>query len=159
MKMVIAGPDNGGYLPKMKKLAGDLRLQRVRFIGPVYGEEKTAAYQQADLFVLPTYSENFGMSVAEALAAGTPAIVTRGAPWEGLESNNAGWWIDIGIDPLVDALKASMSQPPEVLYGMGEQGKKWMDREYSWPSIGERMTKTYDWLLNGGDRPDWVVED
>jgi len=158
-ELVIAGPDNGGYLPKMKKLAGDLRLQRVRFIGPVYGEEKTAAYQQADLFVLPTYSENFGMSVAEALAAGTPAIVTRGAPWEGLESNNAGWWIDIGIDPLVDALKASMSQPPEVLYGMGEQGKKWMDREYSWPSIGERMTKTYDWLLNGGDRPDWVVED
>ena len=78
--LLIVGPDNAGYMDEMQALAAHLRLERVAFGGPLYGEEKLRAYQAASLFVLPTHSENFGMTVAEALAAGTPAIVTQGAP-------------------------------------------------------------------------------
>ena len=80
-RLVIAGPDNGGYLSKMQHLAAQLHLKRIEFVGALKGKQKWEAYQEADIFVLPTYSENFGMTVAEALAAGVPAIVSKGAPW------------------------------------------------------------------------------
>jgi glycosyltransferase involved in cell wall biosynthesis len=149
----IAGPDNEGHLPRMQALAADLRLQRVEFCGPLYGEEKLRAYRDAELFILPTHSENFGMTVAEALAAGTPAIVTRGAPWAGLEEHGAGWWIDIGVDPLVACLDGALSRPRDELAAQGIRGREWMRQEFSWERVGAMMDQTYRWLLSGGDAP------
>ncbi len=154
----IVGPDNGGYLAKMQVLAAQLRLERVVFTGVLYGEEKLRAYREASLFVLPTHSENFGMTVAEALAAGTPAIVTRGAPWAGLEQQGAGWWIDIGVDPLVACLEEALSRSPESLVEMGQRGRNWMKAEFSWARVGQRMAETYRWILNGDNKPEWVIE-
>lgn len=155
----IVGPDNGGYLAEMQALAARLRLERVMFAGTLYGEEKLRAYREASLFVLPTHSENFGMTVAEALAAGTPAIVTKGAPWGGLEQQGAGWWIDIGVDPLVACLEDALSRSPQSLAEMGQNGRGWMEAEFSWAQVGQRMAETYRWILNGGNKPEWVVRD
>ena len=152
----IVGPDNVGYLKKMQLLAGELRLKRVNFYGPLFGEAKLAAYREAELFVLPTHSENFGMTVAESLAAGTAAIVSKGAPWSGLEEHDAGWWIDMGLDPLVASLEDAMSRSREELVCKGLSGRDWMIRDYSWPRIGRMMHITYKWLLSGGKRPEWV---
>jgi len=152
----IAGPDNNGCLPKMRTLAEELKLGRVNFCGPLYGEAKQAAYHEADLYVLPTHTENFGVTVAEALAAGTPAIVTKGAPWSGLEEHRAGWWIDVGIDPLVACLENAMSQAPGLLASMGRSGRDWMINDYSWTRVGRMMHRTYEWLLFGGETPAWV---
>ncbi|HEY2627796.1 MAG TPA: glycosyltransferase, partial [Usitatibacter sp.] len=80
----IVGPGNEGYLREVIALSDRLGLQRAAFVGPLYGQQKWDEYSRADLFVLPTHSENFGMAVAEALAAATPAVVTRGAPWSRL---------------------------------------------------------------------------
>ncbi|RUQ32377.1 MAG: glycosyltransferase [Candidatus Competibacteraceae bacterium] len=154
----IIGPDNGGYLAEMQALTAQLRLQRVAFPGVLYGEEKQLAYREASLFILPTHSENFGMTVAEALAAGTPAIVSKGAPWAGLEQQGAGWWIDIGVDPLVACLEDALSRSPEDLAEMGQNGRSWMEAEFSWAQVGQRMAETYRWILNGGNKPNWVVE-
>lgn len=154
----IIGPDNRGYLLQMQRLASDLCLERVEFSGPQYGEQKWKAYRDADLFVLPTYSENFGMAVAEALASGTPAIVTKGAPWSGLAAHQAGWWIDLGIDPLVACLEAALAKLPMELATMGQRGRGWMDAEFSWPHVGQRMAETYCWILKGGSKPEWVLE-
>ena len=155
-ELEIVGPDNEGYLFKMKRLASKLRLERVLFRGPLYGRDKERAYQRADIFVLPTHSENFGLAVAESLACGTPAIVTKGAPWEGLEKNNAGWWIDIGVEPLVSCLQKAMKLEREKLAQMGFAGREWMKREFSWKRIGEMMHQMYQWLILGGDTPSWV---
>jgi glycosyltransferase involved in cell wall biosynthesis len=158
-RLQIVGPDNGGYLVKMQQLAEKLELKRVEFSGALHGLEKWQAYRNADLFILPTYSENFGMSVAEALAAGTPAIVTKGAPWAGLEKQHAGWWIETHIDAIVNCLDHALSQPPSSLQTMGENGKKWMQAEYSWAGIAQKMTTTYQWLLAGAGnetKPNWV---
>ena len=155
-RLRIVGPDNRGYLAQMQRLAAELGLERIEFVGPLYGDDKMLAYGQADLFVLPTYSENFGMSVAEALAAGTPAIVTKGAPWEGLEQHGCGWWIDIGVDALVACLEDAMSRSHDELAEMGLQGRSWMEAEYSWKQIGRKTTETYQWILHGGPKPGWV---
>lgn len=119
----IIGPDNGGYLDKMRSLASKLGLMRVEFFGPLFGAEKWQAYAEADLFVLPTCSENFGMSVAEALASGMPAIVTRGAPWSGLSGYGAGWWVEPSRDALVASLENAMALPADSLMAMGQCGR------------------------------------
>ena len=75
----IAGPDSK-FLVKLVDLSANLKLERVNFVGPLYGDKKWEAYQDSDIFVLPTYSENFGMTVAESLSVGTPVIVSKGAP-------------------------------------------------------------------------------
>jgi glycosyltransferase involved in cell wall biosynthesis len=155
----VVGPDNGGHLPRMQILAAQLGLRRVEFTGPLYGGEKWHAYHEADLFVLPTHSENFGISVAEALASGTPAIVTRGAPWSELERRGAGWWIDVGVDPLVACLGQAMLRPREDLADRGALGREWMIQEFSWERIGVMMDQTYRWLLSGGEMPKWVYLD
>lgn len=154
----IVGVDNHGYLAKIKCLARELSLVRISFAGALYGEDKWQAYYDADLFVLPTYSENFGMAVAEALAAGTPAIVTTGAPWGGLSDNNCGWWIEARVDALVAVLEQALSLSGESLAEMGARGRSWMCRDFSWNTIGQKMAATYTWILRGGVRPSWILE-
>lgn len=158
-ELKIVGPDNRGYLKKMQDMASDLNLQRIEFTGPLFGKAKQDVYQKAELFVLPTHSENFGIAVAEALAAGTPAIVTKGAPWGGLVENNAGWWIEIGIDPLVACLEKALSCSRNDLYLMGQNGRQWMKRDYSWTIIGQQMAEAYQWVINGGTKPGWIIMD
>jgi glycosyltransferase involved in cell wall biosynthesis len=158
-RLRIAGPDNHGYLTEMQRLAGELRLERTEFSGALWGAQKWCAYGQADLFVLPTYSENFGMSVAEALAAGTPVIVTKGAPWGGLAEQRVGWWIDIGVDQLVACLEDALTRSSNDLTEMGRRGRDWMAAEYSWAHVTQQMVETYRWMLEGGNKPQWVIED
>jgi glycosyltransferase involved in cell wall biosynthesis len=158
----IVGPDNGGYLSQMQRMVVDLRLKRIEFCGALYGEQKWTAYRQADLFVLPTYSENFGMAVAEALASGTPAIVSKGAPWPGLVRQGAGWWVDIGMDPLVACLENALARPATELAKMGSRGRTWMETEYSWRQVGLQMATTYRWILGeqeADSKPAWIMLD
>src|SRR5262249_47476339 len=105
-----------------------------------------------------TYSENFGMAVAEALAGGVPAIVSKGAPWERLEKRKAGWWIDIGVGPLVNCLNEALDLTPGTLNEMGNRGRIWMEEEFSWKRLGLQMVETYRWILLGGTKPEWVTE-
>jgi len=156
-RLVIAGPDNNGYLDQMQHLAAQLRLKRIEFVGALKGKQKWEAFRESDIFVLPTYSENFGMTVAEALAAGVPVIVSKGAPWQGLQPKQAGWWIDIGLDPLVACLNEALSQAPDALVEMGRRGRCWMEAEFAWRQLGQQMTETYRWILLGGTKPEWVI--
>jgi glycosyltransferase involved in cell wall biosynthesis len=158
-ELVVAGPDSGGYLTEYRALAERLRLPRVSFPGPLYRQAKLDAYRAASLYVLPTHSENFAMTVAESLAAGTAVIVTRGAPWRGLVEHDAGWWIEIGVDPLVAALEQALALPEERLRAMGRNGRAWMEREFSWRAIGEEMAQFYRWLAGDGSRPACVRPD
>lgn len=152
----IVGPGEAGYPEEIRRLGRELGVERVSFPGPAYGEAKSAAYRQADLFVLPSHTENFGVAVAEALAHGVPAIVSRNAPWSGLEAHGCGWWIEHGEAPLVESLRLALSLPPADLRRRGRKGRQWMERDFSWSHIGEKMRDTYRWLLTGGAAPSWV---
>lgn len=156
-RLRIVGPSELDHVNEMKALSRRLGTERVVFEDPVYGATKSEAYYAADIFVLPTRHENFGMVVAEALAHGTPVICTKGAPWQGLQTEECGWWIDYGVEPLATALRDAMGTPPKLLSEMGRRGRNWMMREFSWDSVAQQMAKTYSWCLGRGDRPESVV--
>jgi glycosyltransferase involved in cell wall biosynthesis len=154
--LVIAGPDNDGYLAEMENLAIKLQLDRVTFVGSLFGEEKMRAFKLASLYVLPTHSENFGITVAESLATGTPAIVTKGAPWSGLQNEGAGWWVDIGIEPLITCLEEALALSPAELGEKGLAGRDWMLRDFSWEHISSEFMAVYRWVHEGGELPSCV---
>lgn len=154
--LVIAGDSEGGHRDELEAQAAMLGAPRIAFAGPIYGEAKSRLIEGADLFVLPTLNENFGIAVAEALACGVPVIVTKGAPWAGLESEGCGWWIDHGVEPLAQSLSAAMGLPAEQRARMGLRGREWMARAYAWDAIAGQMVASYRWLLEGRARPAFI---
>lgn len=158
-RLRIVGPDDGGHLPALRSLARELGLQRVAFDGPLGGAAKVRAYAQASLFVMPTRNENFGLTVAEALSAGTPAIVSRGAPWSGIVEANCGWWVEPSPERIAEALLDATARGNEPLRQMGLRGRAWVSREFSWWSVAGRMTRLYEWIMRGmpeSGRPEWI---
>ena len=155
-ELIIAGPIDGDYPRQMQQKVIDMGLARVSFPGELTGKVKSNVFMQADCFALPTHSENFGMVVAEALAHETPVVVTKGAPWRGVEENDCGWWIDIGEPALEDALTHMMALPKDKLKRMGANGRAWMRKDYSWSKIAENMMDTYRWLKGEGECPQVV---
>jgi glycosyltransferase involved in cell wall biosynthesis len=149
----IVGPDNRGHEAQLRALAASLRTPRVTFVGPAFGAQKWLEYCNADLYVLPTASENFGLTVAEALACGTPVMTTKGAPWSGLVQEACGWWLDHGIEPLLEALRPATDMAPAELEAMGARGRAWMLRDFSWDNIAQQMASVYRWLRSGGPQP------
>lgn len=156
-RMVIAGPEELRHEAEVRTAVARAGLEdEFEFAGPVFDTAKSRLLQQAELFVLPTFSENFGVAIAEALAAGLPVITTTGAPWGELESHGCGWWVDIGVEPLVAALRTATGLSQERLACMGEQGRRLVSDRYSWSCVAERMQSVYEWVLHGGGAPDCI---
>jgi glycosyltransferase involved in cell wall biosynthesis len=152
-RLKIVGPPEVGHDGELRALARALGLARVCIEGPIYGDAKTVAYREADIFVMSTLTENFGLTVAEALAAGTPVISTKGAPWSGLEREGCGWWIDHGVEPLASALADAMALARGILKAMGDKGRAWIARDFSWDRIAHDMLDVYLWLSRSAEPP------
>jgi glycosyltransferase involved in cell wall biosynthesis len=155
-QLVIVGPDDGGWLPKMKSLAVELAARRVFFQGKIPQSEKSRYFASSELYVLPTHNENWGVSIAEALAHGVPAIVSRGAPWSGLETNGCGWWIENRVEVLTETLRMALALSPEELAARGASGRRWVEEAFSWNSVAKTMRQVYTWLASGGPMPECV---
>ncbi len=106
MALVFAGPDEGGVKTELDHMATQLGVRtKVQFAGPVFGEVKWAAYRDADVFVLPSQNENFGNTAAEAVAAGTPVIVTEQCGIAPLLADEAGLVVRHDAAALLEALE------------------------------------------------------
>ncbi|MGJ1242297.1 glycosyltransferase [Sphingobacterium siyangense] len=153
----IVGNGESDYVAALQKIIRDKDLQKqIKIVGPKFGLDKIAVYHSADLFVLPTYSENFGIVIAEALACGIPVITTKGTPWQELEEYNAGKWIDVGVDFLRNALEETLIQDNGTLIEMGRNGRKLIEEKYSIESVAVSFVKLYEWILNRKDKPEFV---
>ena len=155
--LVLAGPAQEGH---GEQLAEGLRRSgvssSVTFTGPVYGADKTKLYSAADLFVLPSISENFGIVVAEALASNVPVVTTTGTPWAELPEHKCGWQIELGLKPLKAALSEAMSLSDSDRCEMGANGRQLIESSYSWNTIAAKTVALYNWLLDRAPMPDCV---
>lgn len=157
-QLLIAGNDDQGHLNQVMVKIRTLGLEdRVRYLGPVYGNDKDKLYRTAELFILPSYSENFGIVVAEALSYGVPVIATNGTPWIDLKDFGCGWYIGTDIKSLADALKDAFSMPTHVLRDKGLKGRALIEKKYQWPAIARDMNAFYLWLRFRGSKPDFVL--
>jgi glycosyltransferase involved in cell wall biosynthesis len=157
-RLLIAGPDESNHLSNVQEAVRHAGLTHmVTFVAPVYGPQKQDLLNSADLFILPTFSENFGIVVPEALASAVPVITTKGAPWGCLETHGCGWWVDIGVPPLARALSEATQCSDSELRQMGLRGRQFVSREYSWARIAAEVAALYRWSLGGGPKPDCIV--
>ena len=143
--LTIAGPrdEKGRYIEEILNLIKEIGIENyVEYIGEVYGDAKDQLFKIADLFVLPSFSENFGLVVVEALSFGIPVITTKAAPWEELEISKCGWWIDVGIKPLVSALRTAMALSDLERIQMGLNGTEYIKKFY-WINIVKEFEFLY----------------
>jgi glycosyltransferase involved in cell wall biosynthesis len=153
-KILVVGPDEGNHLAQVKAEVEKLGLGReFTFVGEVEGDKKAALYRRASLFILPTFSENFGMVVAEALSHGLPVLTTKGAPWEELVSHRCGWWVDIDVDSLASGLAEATEVSDEKRQEMGTRGRELIEKKYSIRGVAERMKEVYLWMSGKGPSP------
>ncbi len=148
-KINIAGEGEEDYIGELRQLASRLGVtDNIRFIGGIYGDKKWELFRNADLFVLPTHSENFGIVVAEALACGTPVVTTKGTPWHELRTENCGWWTEVGTEPTINALRAFLQLTVNDLGKMGRNGRRLVERKYSSKKVAEDMVALYKKVIN-----------
>ena len=116
---------------------------RIKIIPPIFGEEKIKLYQESSVFILPTYSENFGMVIAEAMSCGLPVITTNGTPWQELNTEHIGWCVDLSTSNIEKTLKTALSLDNNELFNMGQKASKHVHDKYDYLSVALKTKELY----------------
>jgi len=159
LEVDIVGDGEVDYIDKLKNQLKSLSLEdKVRFTGPKYGYEKNEAICSAELFVLPSYSENFGNVVIESLACGVPVLTTIYTPWEILNIECCGWVIDNNELTFSNTLKNILELKNSELAIMGSKGRLLVEDKYSKIVSNSNYLKFYKWIKYGGEQPSFIYE-
>ncbi len=141
LTLTIAGAGDAHYAQGLQTTIAQMApAERPKMIGYVSGGEKAKLFDNADVVVVPSYTENFGLVVAEALAHGVPVIASKGTPWQRVEEIGCGLWVDNSPESLAAAIEQISRMP---LREMGQRGRDWMQREYSWDLMAKRTMELY----------------
>lgn len=141
----------------LRRMITDKRLEGVSLVGERSGADKWSFLGDAHLFILPSYSENFGIVVAEAMAAGLPVIATTGTPWRMLAHDNMGWCVAPTVEAITAALREALAAPQLALSQRGARAREYALAQFGWPEIGRRMAACYRWMLGIGPATSDIV--
>lgn len=171
-RVLIVGNGEDDYRKTLNARVKEMGLEeQVSIQAPVFGADKIKLYQESSIFCLPSYSENFGMVIAEALSCGLPAITTDGTPWQLLNgqvstmgarldvlgtNKRTGWCIELSVDNLEKALIEAMSMTPMELYDMGQRGSVLVNENFNYLSVAKMNKSLYEWLITGVNKPVFV---
>lgn len=172
--VVIVGNGEAEYIKSLELRVKCLELEDcIKILPPVFGEAKTKLYQESSLFCLPSYSENFGMVIAEAMSCGVPAITTNGTPWQLLngdcttmcasldmlgDDKRTGWCIELSVENLEKTLREAMSMDSVALYEMGQRGSRMINENFNYRSVAKRTKQLYEWIAEGGKDPEFIYK-
>lgn len=172
--VVIVGNGEAEYVESLRSKVKGLKLEDcIKILPPVFGDAKTKLYQESSLFCLPSYSENFGMVIAEAMSCGVPAITTNGTPWQLLngdcttmgasldmlgDDKRTGWCIKLSVENLEKILREAMTMDPTALYEMGQRGSRMINENFNYRSVGKKTKRLYEWIVEGGQEPEFMYK-
>jgi len=146
-RLLVVGTGDPSFVRSLQTLARDLiDAGRIRFTGHLTGDDRRLALTSADAFALTSHSENFGLSVAEAMAAGVPVVVSRNCPWPQIEVWRAGFWVNNDAISVSSALTALMSDRT-VARTMGENGRREIRAYLCWDRLAGEMLQAYETAL------------
>jgi len=139
--LTIWGDGDARYVRSLREIAERRGLgNQIRFGGHADEAAKEIAFMEADLCVVPSHTENFGLVVAESLAHGVPVIASTGTPWRELPQRGCGLWVNNSPQSLASAIDEMAGRDLEA---MGRRGREWMLRDYQWAAIAERTVELY----------------
>ena len=158
-QLLIVGNGETDYIKALELKIDSLEMRDcVTIHPPVFGDAKTQLYHESALFCLPSYSENFGMVIAEAMSCGTPVITTTNCPWEILNETKTGWCIDLSVDNLEHALREALSMNESDLYDKGRKASRLIRENFDYRSVTRNTLRLYEWLLNSGEKPEFIYD-
>lgn len=148
-KLRVCGPDGYGHKAEVVAKLKEMGIEdRWEFVGEVNDAEKWKEYAAAEFVAHPSVSENFGITIAEGLAAGRPVLATRGTPWRDLVDFKCGWHVEPNsVEALVAALNEIQQKTPVQLAEMGARGRKLIEDKYTWSAIAKTVLKGYCSLI------------
>ena len=150
LSLLIAGDGDPHYRRRLEKQVEELGLMKqVKFLAFVEGEAKIRVFNEADIFVLPSYQESFGIAVAEAMAAGLPVVVSDqvGIAPE-IQEYGAGVVVPCSAASLAGGLK-SIIMNPFLRQQMGKRGKELVQDKFSWEKVTPKLVSLYKMILDG----------
>ena len=153
--LVVAGPDSIGFQSTAEKyfIQAGCR-EAVTFTGMLSGELKHSALAAAQVYVSPSYSEGFSMSVLEGMASGLPCVITTGCNFP--EAANVAKIVPVGQQQIAEALNWCLANPGEAC-AMGQKARQFIFEKYTWDKTARQMITVYRWILGQGTKPDCVI--
>ncbi|MBF2066603.1 MAG: glycosyltransferase [Calothrix sp. C42_A2020_038] len=156
--LIVAGSGKPEYEAELKNLAASNGIiNQTTFAGFVTGQDKDLILQGSDIFALPSFSENFGVAIAEAMVVGLPVVITPGIQISPDVANaEAGLVVDGELEPVAQAL-AKLLKSPNLRRQLGENGKKLVQQQYSWEVIARNLASVYSAIVNHKPLPDTFI--
>jgi glycosyltransferase involved in cell wall biosynthesis len=147
--LLVAGPGDDASLRELRRWLAGQPGPPARYVGPVTGDRKVALLSSAWLIALPSYSENYGMVIAEALACGTPVLTTTKMPWAEVAATGCGWVIEPEADALARVLHAALGLTTDEHERMKAKARALVARSHSLESAVTRMEENYRDVIAG----------
>lgn len=149
-QLIIMGKGDNAYEQFLCSEVKRLGLgNRVKFLGFVSGREKYEALAGLAALFVPSDFENFGMIVTEALSVGTPVMASLGTPWEEINSEKCGWWVDRSAESVAEVMREVLAMPVERLLDMGKRGRRLVAEKYEASMVARQMIGLYEGIING----------
>lgn len=157
-ELLIMGKGDREYEQLLKNKVHQYNLHNVIFAGFVTGREKFEKLASLTALCVPSDFENFGMIVTEALSVGTPVIASSGTPWQELNTNQCGYWINNDVHTIADTIEKIFELQGSELTQMGINGRQLVERKYKDTQVALKMKQLYEWILNRGEKPEFVYD-
>ncbi len=155
--LLLAGNDAGAWAPFRDRMDQLGLTARMTYLGHVAGERARQVWAAADAFILPSYSEGFSMAVLEALACRLPSLITTACHFSELVACDGAVVVTPNVDAVTQGLRDLLERAPSERTELGRNGRRLVEKEYTWNRQAERLAAVYRWLSGGGTPPETVV--
>src|ERR1035437_897257 len=156
VRLVVAGPGQPDYKSDLVAKTKSLGVGRIDFLNYVNELEKAWLYKNAFVYCLPSFGENFGATIQDALGFGTPVITTRRTPWLEIENQGVGWLAEPNVSSVEEKLRQALGLGNADRTLISEKARKWIRQEFSLEEAINKQIQMYEWLC-GGQKPDFVI--